>query len=103
MRTFENPILVPLGNNQPLACDPISGEVRRFLTGPVNCETAGDTWTSDGRTMFVSIQHHGEGAGGRNDPANPRRWSNWPNGSPIGRPRAAAQVVRKDDGGVTGS
>jgi uncharacterized protein len=73
--------------------------VRRFLTGPVNCEITGATWTPDGRTMFINIQHPGEGAGGRNDPANPRRWSNWPDASPIGRPRSATLVVLKDDGG----
>ena len=91
-----------LGNNQLLACDPASGEVRRFLTGPVNCEITGVTWTPDGRTMFINIQHPGEGANGRNDPANPRRWSNWPDASPIGRPRSATLAIRRDDGGVIG-
>ncbi|MFZ4537288.1 alkaline phosphatase PhoX [Propionivibrio sp.] len=44
------------GNNQMLACDPATGEVRRFLTGPVGCEITGIGLTPDGRTMFVNIQ-----------------------------------------------
>jgi hypothetical protein len=43
--------------HQLLACDPISGGVRRFLTGPVNCEITGATWTPDGRTMFINSEH----------------------------------------------
>ncbi len=92
-----------LGNNQLLACDPATGEVRRFLTGPVGCELTGATWTPDGRTMFVDIQHPGEAPRGRNDPANPRRYSNWPDFDPNGRPRAATLVIRKLDGGVIGT
>ena len=80
---------VNLGNNQTLACDVATGEVRRFLTGPHGCEVTGMTWTPDGRTMFLNIQHPGEGAGERNDPKNPRRWSNWPDHLPDGRPRSA--------------
>ena len=30
-----------IGNNQMLACDLATGEMRRFLTGPVNCEVTG--------------------------------------------------------------
>ena len=33
--------LVRIGNNQMLACDRATGEVRRFFTGPVNCEVTG--------------------------------------------------------------
>lgn len=92
-----------LGNNAMLACDPASGEVRRFLVGPVNCEISGAAWTPDGRTMFVNIQHPGEATRGRNDPADPRRYSNWPDFRPDGRPRSATVVIRKDDGGPIGS
>ncbi len=92
-----------LGNNQLLACDPATRTTRRFLVGPVNCELTGVCFTPDGRTMFVNIQHPGEMPGGRNDPANPRRWSNWPDFCPTGRPRSATVVVRKLDGGMIGS
>ncbi len=92
-----------LGNNQLLACNPGTGEVRRFLTGPVGCELTGATFTPDGCTMFVNIQHPGEAPGERTDPANPRRFSNWPDFNPAGRPRSCTVVIRKDDGGVIGT
>ncbi|NML13884.1 PhoX family protein [Azohydromonas caseinilytica] len=89
-----------LGNNQMLACDVTTGEVRRFLTGPVNCEITGATFTPDGRTLFVNVQHPGEPASDRSDPKNINRFSRWPFG---GRPRSATVVVQKLDGGVIGS
>jgi len=46
-----------MGNNQMLAGDPVTGEIRRFLTGPKGSEVTGLTWSSDRRTMFVGIQH----------------------------------------------
>ncbi len=95
--------LARLGNNQLLACNPITGEVRRFLTGPVGCELTGATWTPDGRSLFVNIQHPGETSGSASDPAQPRRLSNWPDFNPAGRPRSATLVIRRDDGGVIGA
>ena len=92
-----------LGNNQMLACDPATGELRRFLVGPVNCEITGLAWTPDGRTMFVNVQHPGESPRDRNDPAEPRRYSNWPDFRPGGRPRSATVVIRKNDGGLIGT
>ena len=92
-----------LGNNQMLACDPASGEVRRFLTAPTNCEVTGVTWAEGGRTMFVNIQHPGETPSDRSDPAQPRRFSNWPDYRPDGRPRSATVVIRRKDGGVIGA
>lgn len=91
-----------LGNNAMLAADVTTGEVRRFMVGPVGCEITGATATPDGRTMFVNIQHPGESAG-RSDPAQPRRFSNWPDFRPNGRPRSATVVIRKVDGGVIGT
>ena len=95
--------LVNLGNNTMLAADPRSGEIRRFLTGPVGCEITGATATPDGRTMFINVQHPGESPSERSDPANPRRFSNWPDQRADGRPRSATVVIRKNDGGVIGS
>ncbi len=48
---------VGMGNNQMLAGDPVTGEIRRFLTGPKGSEVTGLTWSADRRTMFVGIQH----------------------------------------------
>ena len=92
-----------IGNNQMLACDRATGEIRRFLTGPMNCEITGATQTPDGRTMFINIQHPGETASDRSDPAQSTRFSNWPDFKPGGRPRSATVVIRKVDGGVIGT
>ena len=78
-----------LGNNQMLAADLTTGEVRRFLTAPRGAEVTGCVLTPDTRTMFVNIQHPGEGTS-----------SAWPDG---GRPRSATLVIRRDDGGVVGT
>jgi secreted PhoX family phosphatase len=95
--------LAKFGNNCMLAADPGTGEVRRFLTGPAGCEITGATGTPDGRTMFINIQHPGESPSERSDPANPRSISNWPDQNPVGRPRSATVVIRRQDGGLIGT
>jgi len=92
-----------LTNNQMLAADVRTGEIRRFLVGPAGCEVTGATATPDGRTMFINIQHPGESPSERGDPANPRAVSNWPDFRANGRPRSATVVIRKADGGVIGT
>ena len=83
------------------------------LTGPVGCEITGIALTPDGRTMFVNIQHPGEPLSPQidglevpnlhSDPANPTRYSNWPDFRPDGRPRSATVAIRKKDGGLIGT
>ena len=80
-----------LGHNQMLCADPASSEVRRFLTGPAGCEITGAVMAPDGCTLFVNVQHPGEGAA-----------SGWPDG-PGTRPRSATVAIRRRDGGVVGS
>jgi uncharacterized protein len=92
-----------IGNNQMLACDPKTGETKRFLTGPTNCEITGCTFTPDGKTMFISVQHPGETPSDRSDPSEPTKYSNWPDFKAGGRPRSATVVIRKSDGGVIGT
>ncbi|WP_299725735.1 PhoX family phosphatase [uncultured Tateyamaria sp.] len=75
-----------MGNNQMLAGDPVTGEIRRFLTGPVGSEVTGLTWSSDKRTMFVGIQH----------PDAP-----FPDGEGS-LPRSSIVVVKRDDGALIG-
>jgi len=73
--------------------------LKRFLTGPLECEITGVDSTPDGRTLFVGIQHPGE-AGLPEAPS-----SNWPQsqgGNATGRPRSAVVAITKDDGGVIG-
>jgi len=91
------------GNNQMLCADPSTRETRRFLVGPNVCEVTGAFLTPDERTMFVGIQHPGEAPSGANDPADPKRYSSWPDGPSGGRPRSATIVITKDDGGPIGS
>jgi secreted PhoX family phosphatase len=92
-----------LGNNQMLAADVTTGEIRRFLTGPAGCEVTGVTMAPDGRTMFVNIQHPGEPASERSNPDAPRAVSNWPDFRPEGRPRSATLAIRRADGGPVGT
>ncbi len=94
-----------IGNNQMLAADPETGEVRRFLTGPRGCEITGVTATPDQRTLFVNVQHPGEStvAFGEPTPEDPRAVSNWPDFDPEGRPRSATVAIRRRDGGVIGA
>ncbi len=116
------------GNNQMLACDPTTKEVRRFLVGPSGCEITGLTFTPDRKTMFINVQHPGEVGSHPNKPAgypannsllsadqnaaiqnnwlanNAVSFSIWPGATAIsaGRPRSATVVVRRTDGGVIG-
>ena len=92
-----------IGNNQMLAFNPLTGETKRFLTGPTNCEVTGIAFTPDGTTMFINIQHPGETPSDRSDPAEPTKFSNWPDFQPGGRPRSATVAIRKNDGGVIGT
>ncbi|MBS0602414.1 MAG: DUF839 domain-containing protein, partial [Proteobacteria bacterium] len=94
------------GNNQLLVANPDTGEIRRFLTGPVGCELTGIAFSPDLRTLFVNIQHPGEPLDANtefNDPTAPQRWSQWPDGPGGGRPRSATLAIRRTDGGPVGS
>ncbi|QDH70135.1 PhoX family protein [Marilutibacter alkalisoli] len=81
----------PFGNNQMLVANPATGQIKRFLSGPNVCEVTGVVATPDHRTLFVNIQHPGEGGGG----------SSWPGN--VLRPRSATVVVRRRDGGIVGT
>ena len=78
------------GHDQMLACVPETGDIRRFFTGVINCEVTGVVSTPDYRTLFVNIQHPGEGDFGS---------SNWPDGD-SNRPRSATVIVERANGGV---
>jgi secreted PhoX family phosphatase len=96
-----------IGNNQMLAADPESGEIKRFLTGPRGCEITGVIMTPDRRTMFVNVQHPGESTTFWNNQfgaptvANPATVSSWPFGGGK-RPRPATVVITRIDGGEIG-
>ncbi|WP_110876855.1 PhoX family protein [Franconibacter helveticus] len=92
-----------MGNNQMVATIPGSNEYRRFLTGPRGCEITGIAFTPDNRTLFINIQHPGEGGDDLTDPANPTAVSTWPDGDKAGRPRSSTVVITKADGGIIGT
>ena len=78
------------GNNMMLLGDPATGEIRRFLVGPRECEVTGITWSADRKTMFIGIQHPGE----KGD-------SHFPEGGDAA-PRSSVVAITRDDGGVIG-
>ena len=49
-----------MGNNQMLLAHPQTGEIKRFMVGPVGCEVTGFAYSEDKKTIFVGIQHPGE-------------------------------------------
>lgn len=79
-----------MGNNQMLVGDPATGDIRRFMVGPNECEITGLAWSTDKKTMFVGIQHPGERGG-----------SHFPDGGQS-VPRSCVVAVTRDDGGVIG-
>lgn len=102
----------PFGENQMLAANPMTGEIKRFLVGPFNQETTGVVSTPDGTSLFVNMQHPGD----RSTPGN--FTCNWPDSgnvfahpgdapvvpNPNGpRPRSATIVITRQDGGVVGT
>ncbi len=79
-----------MGNNQMLLGNTQTGEIRRFMTGPKECEITGITWSADKKTMFVGIQHPGEKGN-----------SHWPNGG-SSVPRSSVVAISREDGGEMG-
>lgn len=78
-----------MGNNQMLCGDPLTGEIRRFLTAPIGAEVTGLTFSSDNKTMFVGIQH----------PGDKKTISNFPQGG-TSKPRSSIMAISRDDGGL---
>ena len=78
------------GNNQMLVGDPVTGEIRRFMVGPRECEVTGFAWSADRRTLFVGIQHPGE----KGD-------SHFPDGGDT-TPRSCVVAIVREDGGLIG-
>ena len=79
-----------MGNNQMLLGNPETGEIKRFLVGPKECEVTGLTWSEDRKTMFVGIQHPGE-----------KGHSHFP-GGPGTAPRSTVIAITRKDGGKMG-
>ncbi|ACB33919.1 protein of unknown function DUF839 [Leptothrix cholodnii SP-6] len=91
---------------------PTADTLRRFLVGPKDCEITGICETPDGKTLFVNIQHPGEGTALADVVADNTAayTSHWPanagygaGGATTARPRSATIVITKNDGGRIGS
>jgi secreted PhoX family phosphatase len=70
---------------------PQRGLLQQLASGPTGCEVCGCEFTPDGRTLFLSIQHPGEG--GTLDSPH----SQWPDGSGL-PPRATLLAIEREDG-----
>jgi len=84
----------PNGNNNGCFVCPTSGTdrgfVRQFMSGPVGAEISGCTFSPDGQTLFLSVQHPGSG-GSLDEPL-----SHWPDGGES-RPRSSLIAIRSVD------
>jgi secreted PhoX family phosphatase len=81
-----------MGNNQMLCGNPETGEIKRFMVGPIACEITGIAWAPDQKTMFVGIQHPGEKL----------VTSHFPQGGDA-VPRSSIIAITRADGGVIGA
>lgn len=89
------------GNNQMLVANPETGEVKRFLTGPMGQEITGVIATPDQRTLFVNVQHPGATTEAEAFAAGDLV-SHWPDGGSA-IPRSATLVITREDGGIIGA
>lgn len=69
---------------------PDRGFVRQFMSGPVGAEIAGATFSPDGKTLFLNVQHPGSGSS-IEEPD-----SHWPDGGDS-QPRSSLIAVRSID------
>ena len=80
--------------DQMLVANSLTGEVRRLFMGVNSDEITGFAHTPDRRTVFINIQHPGNG-----DPAA----TNFPANDGVSVPRDATIVIRRKDGRQVGS
>jgi uncharacterized protein len=76
---------------------PQRGVTRAFFNGPRGCEVCGPEFTPDGKTLFVAIQHPGDGS------SYDKPSTRWPDFRPDLPPRGSVVAITKNDGGEIGS
>lgn len=75
---------------------PARAWTRQFLRVPVGAELCGPAFTPDDRTLFVAVQHPGQGSS-RDAPS-----TRWPDFDPAMPPRPAVIAIERTDGGPIG-
>jgi uncharacterized protein len=75
---------------------PQRGATRAFFVGPRGCEICGPEFTPDGKTLFLSIQHPGDGS------TFDKPSTRWPDFRPDLPPRGSVIAITKADGGEIG-
>jgi secreted PhoX family phosphatase len=92
-----------IGQNDGLyACDTaVNGtrETKLFFVGPNHCEITGPAFTPDGKTLFLSVQHPGDGKNATFETPSTR----WPDFDPAMPPRPSILAISKKDSNVIGS
>jgi secreted PhoX family phosphatase len=74
------------------------GTGRAFFRAPMGAEVCGPRFAPDGRSLFLSVQHPGDGDGASfEQPAT--RWPDFVDGQP---PRPSVVVVTREDNGIIG-
>jgi secreted PhoX family phosphatase len=90
----------PRGDHNGAFAVPVEGADRgrlvQFMSAPAGAEVCGCEFTPDGTTLFLAVQHPGEG-GTLSEPV-----SDWPDGGG-GPPRPSVIAIRRRDGGRVGS
>ena len=74
---------------------PGAGVALQFASAPCESELAGPSWTPARDTMFLSVQHPGEGYGIRGAGVAAPRGSNWPGGRANDPPLPAVVAIRQ--------
>ena len=76
---------------------PARGMAKAFFSCPAGAECTGPSFTPDGKTLFLSIQHPAEDS--ENSGLLTTRWPDFDDGMP---PRPSVMVITRDDDGVIG-
>ncbi len=71
---------------------------RAFFRAPVGAEVCGPRFAPDGRTLFLAVQHPGDGEKASYENPSTR----WPDFDPAMPPRPSVLAIRRDDGGPVG-
>ncbi|OFW01550.1 MAG: hypothetical protein A3I61_07380 [Acidobacteria bacterium RIFCSPLOWO2_02_FULL_68_18] len=74
---------------------PGAGVALQFASAPCEAELAGPSWPNDRETMFLSVQHPGEGYGIRTAGVAAPRGSNWPGGRSGDPPLPSVVAIRR--------